>query len=77
MTAKYPKRLTRYYAAQVLWLIDYGTPSDLVAFPPFVQAWVRELRACMVLPAPALRRMNAPVTSDLLATLLGERIPLI
>lgn len=77
MTANYPRRLTRYYAAQVLWLVDYGTPADLVAFPPFVQTWVREIRACMVVPIPALRHTGSPETPDLLATLLGERMPLL
>ena len=77
MLPDYPKRLTRYYLAQLLWLINYGTPSDLAMVPPSVQAWVREVRAVVPVATPSFRRMSAPATCDLLATLIQERNPLL
>lgn len=77
MLPDYPKRLIRYYAAHLLWLVEYGTPADLAAFPPSVQAWVREVRAVVPVATPSFRRMSAPATCDLLATLIQERNPLL
>jgi hypothetical protein len=81
MTADYPRRLTRYYVAQLLWLVEYGTPTDLASFPPSIRAWVREVRACCTaVPTNSCGHTTAPIapmSCDLLAILIRERNPLI
>lgn len=77
MFPDYPKRLTRYYVAHLLWLVEYGTPSDLAMVPPSVRAWVREVRTRLPVASPTFRFTTTPVTGDLLILLRRERSPLI
>jgi hypothetical protein len=67
-----PRRFSRAYLSRLLWLVDYGTPGDLAAFPPSIRTWVREMRACLL-----VRYASTPLTGDLLAFLRRERNPLL
>jgi hypothetical protein len=67
-----PKQVSRAYLSHLLWLVDYGTPGDLAAFPPSIRSWVREMRTYL-----SVRYASTPLTGDLLALLRRERNPLI